>query len=329
MLLLKKSILLTNLILLAISVIIISGCNKDNVTGADLTDDQYLQTIVSNGYSSSQSDEDNLMSYETSDLDNGGAIGDNDNGPLNPIDSLQKWGRKVTNVNLNYNITNEGDTVKVVHITRTLTGNYIIQGYVSGQLQTITKPYIEIFNRDVSFKRVNRLPNPRFNWRLYKISMLSGGTTQPQVGNDYVSITKVEVYVNGSGSPTYTFNGSDFTQNVFTTMYFGGNGIPAIERNSSVKIKVYTISQESSIDYVAWHWARNTFGFHRVPFTLESQSGNGPFNRVYFKTFNIYGQHKLGVFNGYLNASTHESLYDDNLAKFSSSEIGLPYKVTQ
>ncbi|HEY5124067.1 MAG TPA: hypothetical protein VIK14_10055 [Ignavibacteria bacterium] len=325
----KKLLLFINLLLFAIAIIFINGCNKDNITESVPTDDQYLQSIVSGGYSSNQNDEDNLMSYETNDLDNGGAIGDNDNGPMTPIDSLHKWGRKVINVNLNYNITNEGDTLKVIHITRTISGNYVIQGYISGQLQTISKPYMEVFNRNVTFKRVNRLPNPRFNWRLYKISMLSGGTTQPQIGGDKVSITKAEIFINGSGTPSYVFNGPDFTQNEFTTLYFGGNGIPTINRNSSVKIKIYTTSQESEIDYVAWHWARNTFGFHRVPFVLESQTGTGPFYRVYTKTFNIYAEHKLGAHNGYISASTHESLYDDNPLMLASTEIGLLYKVLQ
>ncbi len=325
----QKLYIPSGFLIIILSAIFINGCNKDNVTNVMLTDDQYLQSVVTNGYSASQNDEDNLMSYETSDLDNGGAIGDNDPAPMSPIDSIQKWGRKVTNVNLNFGITNQGDTVKVVNITRTITGNYIILGYSGGQLQTITKPYTEVFYRHVSFKRVNNSADVRLNWRLYTISILSGGTTLPQVGNDKVSVTKVELYVNGATIPNYTFNGPDFTQNVFTTRYFGGNGIPVINRGSSVKIKVYTISQDSPFDYVAWHWERNTFGFHRIPFTLESQTGSGPYSRVYSRTINVYNLHKLGAFNGYLSASTHESLFDTDPSKFASSELGFPYLVIQ
>ncbi len=325
----QKLYITSGFLIIFLSVIFINGCNKDNVTNVMLTDDQYLQSVVTNGYSANQNDEDNIMSYESSDLDDGGAITDIDGEPMNPIDSLHKWGRKVTNVNLNFGITNQGDTIKVVNITRTITGNYIIIGYSGGVLQTITKPYTEVFYRNVSFKRVNSTNNPRLNWRVYTISMLSGGTTQPQIGNEKVSVTKVEVYINGAGTPNYTFTGPDFTQNVFTTRYFGGNGIPVVNIGSSVKIKVYTISQESPIDYVAWHWARNTFGFHRIPFTLESQTGNGPYQRVYTKTFNLYLHHKLGVFNGYLSASTHESLFDTDISKLASSEIGVTYLVLQ
>jgi len=310
----------------------ISGCNKNDVTDPTLmTDEQYLQFVVDSAYSTNQNDEDNLMSYELLDMDDGGAIKDDENtGPgLSPIDSLIRWGRRITNVNVNFNVTSQGDTIKIVRVTRTISGNYIIIGWQNGQIDSVNKPYTTVFNRDVTFKRINNLPNPRYNWRLYKISMLSGGTTQPQVGNDLVSMTKVEVYINNSTTPDYTFNGPDFTQNVFTTMLFGGTGIPTINRNSSVKIKVYTTSQEPETDYVALHWARNTFGFHRIPFALESQTGSGPYYRIYSKTFNIYGNHRLGVFNGYISASTYKSLFDDDPSKFASTEIGTPYKVLQ
>ena len=186
----QKLYITSGFLIIILSIIFISGCNKDNVTNVMLTDDQYLQSVVTNGYSANQNDEDNLMSYETSDLDNGGAIGDNDPVPMSPIDSIQKWGRKVTNVNLDFGITNQGDTVKVVNITRTITGNYIIMGYAGGILQTITKPYTEVFYRHVSFKRVNTSSDPRLNWRLYTISILSGGTTLPQAGNDKVSVSQ-------------------------------------------------------------------------------------------------------------------------------------------
>jgi hypothetical protein len=89
------------------------------------------------------------------------------------------------------------------------------------------------------------------------------------------------------------------------------------------------MSQDSPLDYVAWHWERNTFGFHRIPFTLESQTGNGPYNRVYSRTINVYNLHKLGAFNGYLSASTRESLFDTDPSKFASSELGFPYLVIQ
>jgi hypothetical protein len=307
----------------------LSGCSDNSTSPTELTDEEFMQKVVSSGYDTTNRNyEDNLMSQETADLDDGGAIADDGNGGT-PIDSLSRWGRKVTGVNVSTTITWSGDTLADVHVTRTINGNYIIIGWQNGQRDSVTKPYTEVFYRTITFKRIDRTKFPRLNWRLYKVSMLSGGTTLPQVGGSQVEMTKIEVYANGSQTPTYIFNGPDFTQNEFTTRLFGGSGIPVVHRNTQVQIKVYTTSQQAPVDYVAWHWARNTFGFHRVPFTLESQTGTGPYYRVFTKTFNIYGNHILGVFNGYISASTHESLYDDDVSKFASTETGLPYIVAQ
>jgi hypothetical protein len=313
--------------------IIYSGCNQNQSTApsAQMTDDAFLTSVVQNGYSSNAFDEDNLMSQVSADLNDGSAVWDNDNNPPgSPIDSLKKWGRIVRNVNIDYNITNSGDTLKTVHITRTITGDYVILGYQNGQLDSIFKPYTEVMYRWVKFKRIASTPNPVHNWRLYQISMLNGGTTLPQIGSSKVQMDKIEIYQDNVSTPTYIFNGPNFEDlNLFTTTLFGGNGIPRIDRDIPVKIMVYTTSQDAQPDLVAWHWARNTFGFHRVPFVLVSQTGGGPYTRIYSKTFSAFHLHRLGVHNGYITASTYESLWDSDPAKFASSEIGLPYRVTR
>jgi len=137
---------------------------------------------------------------------------------------------------------------------------------------------------------------------------------------------KIEVYVNGVLKTTYM--GPDFTQNVFITKRFGGTGIPEVYINDQVKLVVYAYSTQSETDIVAWHWARNTFGFHREPFALTSSTPSGSgWNRTYEKTFTIYSDHKGGVFNGFISASTHKSLYDDTLSEFASDLVGTAYRV--
>jgi len=310
----------------------INGCNKDNtVTSTDLTDNQYVQSVVTGGYDNSCSYEDNLASQENIDMNDGYAVSDDENGPLNnPIDSLKKWGRIITGVNTNFNIQNSGDTLKTINVTKTITGIYRIVGWHNGGvLDSINKPYTTVLNRTVIFKRVARSPRPMFNWRVYQISNLDGQTTQPQIGSSQVMMTKIEVYRNGSQTPAYVFNGPDFNTQLYTTIMFGGNGIPSFSRGEQITVKVYTTSQLAPQDYVAYHWAKNTFGFHRVKFTLESQTGNGPYYRVYSKIFNIYSQHRPGLFNAYISANTRESLYDDDLNKFASDEVGIPFKILQ
>jgi len=320
---LKKLQIIAGVFTLILSIFIF-GCDK-NATENEISDDDFLKSVVSSGYDNGSDNEDNLSAKEIQDLNDGGAVKDNDLNPMTPYDSLVRWGRLVNNVNLNVNITNEGDSIKNAVVTRTITGTFRIIGYIGGVLDSTEKPYTQVLNRKLVFKRVNNLPNPRFNWRLYKVSMLDGETTQPQVGTSKVQINKIEIYLNGVLS--YTFTGPDFTQTVFTTKLFGGTGIPNMTSSTQVQIKVYTTSQHSSIDYVAWHWARNAFGFHRIPFTLESQTGSGPYERVYSKNFNLYANHPVGVFNCYISASSHESLYDNNINEFASDLIGLPYRV--
>jgi len=273
--------------------------------------------------------DDNLLYQVYNDLNNGVPVSDNDGSPLTPYDSLYKWGRKITGINRNYNISEEGDSIKYLVATTTFTGNMIIIGYQNGVLDTTSKPFTESLKRKSVFKRIGRNNHPRYNWRLYSLSGLDGETTSPQLGSSKVRINKVEIYKNNSSTPTYSFTGPDFTDITFITKKFGGVGIPVLDRNDQIKVKIYTTSQDQPVDYVAFHWAKNSFGFHRIPFALESETGSGPYDRIYSKSFNIYGNHLRGTFNAYFSASTHQSLYDDDITLLASDLVGLPFRVTQ
>lgn len=302
-----------------------AACNDNSITSASQTDEGYIKEVINSGYGAGQQEEDDVMSGEVGDLDDGGPVADGSGDT--PIDSLYRWGRKVTNVNVDVNIQNSGDTMKTAVITRTISGNFIIVGTVNGVQNTISKPYTEVTHRTAIFKRVARTDHPRFNWRLYQVTMLDGGSTAPQVGENYVKMTKIEVYKNGNLA--YTFNGPDFTQNVFTTRgKFGGTGIPEIDRGDNVTVKVYAYSTQPDKDIVAWHNKRNTFGFHRIPFDMVSETPNGAgWDRVYQKNVTVNGGHMFGKYNGFISASTHKSLYDDSPAEFASDLAGIPYRV--
>ena len=310
------------LILLIMSAITayFAGCS-DSVTTTSMSDNDYLKTVVVGGVGSSNTEEGDLMSSESSDLDDGGAISDNGD---NPITNLQRWGRRVTNVNVNVNISDQGDTIKNVLVTRTITGNYIIIGTVNGNVDTVVKPYTEVLTRTIAFKRIARSSTPSQNWKLYQVSMVNANTTTPEVGTNNITINTVAILVNGV--PTYTFQGPNFNQDIFTTKYFGGAGIPEFGRGDQITVVVTVNSNQADTDYVAWHWARNTFGFHRVPFDLISQNGQ---TRIYQKSITIYSNHRLGVFNGFISANTRKSLFDDNTALFSSTTVGTVYRITR
>ena len=320
--------LIRSAILLIISAILglyLIGCSDSVNTPDNQTDDEYIRGVILNGTGSNQQDDEDLMSNEVYDFDDGGPVG-NGGGGDTPIDTLLRWGRHITGVNVNINITNQGDSLKIAEITRTITGNFIIIGIVSGLQETIVKPFTEVLKRNAIFKRVDHQRMPRFNWRLYKVSLVDGETTVPQVGTDYVQMNKVEVYVNNALA--YTFQGPDFTQNAFTPRRFHGGGIPQVHHGDQVRIKVYTYSTQPEPDIVVWHWARNAFGFHREPFVMTSQTPNGQYwDRTYEMTFHIYGRHRFGCFNGFISASTHKSLFDDSPSEFASDLVGTPYRV--
>lgn len=317
---LKKMFLL--LIFSAFSMYL-AACN-DNSVDENQTDDEFIKEVVTSGYSGQNGEDDDLMASEKDDLDDGGPVGNS--GGDTPIDSLMKWGRRITGVSKTVAIVNEGDTIKNVTITTNITGVYMIIGTVNGVVDTISKPYTEEFKRLAVFKRINRLPRPRHNWRLYKVSMLDGETKTPQVGTDYVKMNKVEVYVNGTLQ--YTFNGPDFTQNIFTTRHFGGAGIPEVNVGDQVKLVVSTYSGQSEQDIVAWHWGKRNFGFHREPFVMTSQTPNGSgWDRVYEKSFTINENIRHKRLNGCISASTYKSLHDDSPIEFASDLVGTPYRV--
>jgi hypothetical protein len=315
------------LIILIISVfsLYFNACS-DNSVSDNQTDDEYIREVITMGYSTPNGEDDDLMSSEKDDLDDGGPVGNN--GGMTPIDSLMRWGRRITGVSKSVTITNEGDSIKNATITTNITGVFMIVGIVNNIVDTISKPYTEEFKRLAIFKRVDHNPRPRHNWRLYKVSMLDGESKTPQVGTDYVKMNKVEVYVNGDLK--YTLNGPDFTQNIFTTRHFGGAGIPEVSVGDNIKLAVITYSTQSEQDYVAWHWGKRNFGFHREPFAMVSQVPNGSgWDRVYEKTFTINENIRRKKLNGCISASTYKSLRDDSPAEFASDLLGTPYKVLE
>jgi len=317
----KKLSILAVLAFLLIS-IYISGCKTDNITDPSAqSDDEYLQsTALNSAFSTDPDDDDNLFATEISDFDANGAVFNS------PIDSLLRWGRRVTNVNINTSISNSGDTMKNVIVTRTITGNFIIIGYVGGNLDSTVKPYTQEQKRLISFKRIGRNSRPRENWRVFQYSAIDGETKTPQTGKSNIVMSKIEFYKNNS--LVLTLNGPDFTTNIFNARRFGGNGSMEVNRGDQVRIKVYATSNQSDTDIVSYHWARNSFGFHRESFVMTSQVPNGgSFDRTYEKEFNIYGNHHGGMNNAFISANTRSSLYDNSPSLFSSTYMGLPYRV--
>lgn len=315
-------------ILILLMTIYTAGCQNDNVSDPSyLSDDEYLRTLaVNSAFSNDTDDDDNLFAGEVDDFDSGGPVTDNSGEFDTPIDSLIKWGRRVTGVTVNAEISQSSDTMKTVRVTRTISGNFIIVGWVNGVHDSVAKPYTQQQKREMVFKRVARKQNPRHNWRVYEHTAVDGQTTSPQEGKSNIVIYTAEIYKNGQLALTLT--GPDFTSNRFISRFFGGTGTLELNPGDQVKIRIMLTSNQSDTDHVSFHWSRNSFGFHRESFELVSQTPGGTgFERIFEKTFTVYPQHMRGIHNGFISANTRKSLYDNDPALFSSTYFGLPYRV--
>lgn len=303
------------------------GCQESPVTSVEQTDDEYLQsTALQTAFSTDPDDEDNLMYTEVDDFESEGAIEDYPGAPQ--LDSIYRWGQRITNVNINTNIANLGDTAKQVQVTRTVTGELIIlyYGSGSGSLDTAVKPFTREQKRFVTFKKISNHPNPRFRWRVYELSAVDGQTTSPMLGKNNIVMNKVEIYKNGTLE--LTLNGPDFTVNTFLTRLYGGEGILKLRTGDMVNVKVYLNSNQADKDIVLFHWPGNSFGFHRVRFEMTSETPNGlGWDRVFERNFEIFNAHRLGVFNGYISASIRSTLFDADPSKLSSTYMGLRYRI--
>ena len=300
----------------------ITGCNKENsVTEASSTENEYIQNEAIQSTDGSNDDDNEILGNETIDFEGEGAVADIG------FDSLKMYGRRVTGVSTSVTFTIDTDTLKTVAVKRTITGNFIIKGYIGLALDSVSKPYIQEQIRTAAFKRVGRSNAHRRNWKLYQVSAVDGHTTSPQAGKSNITMTKIEIYKNSTLA--LTLNGPDFTTNVFTTRFLNTEGMLKLHRGDDVRVKVFATSNQSDTDIVAFHWARNTFGFHRVPFTMTSQTQVGAnYDRTYEKTFTVYSNHRFGIFNSYISANTKSSIWNNSTGLFSSTYAGMPYRIS-
>src|SRR5436190_21895106 len=95
------------MLIIGIFSIYIGGCNDNSVVTDNITDDGYINEVVgATNDTHNQEDDNNIFANEKNDLDDGGMVSNHDGDT--PIDSLIRWGRRITSVNINANITNSG-----------------------------------------------------------------------------------------------------------------------------------------------------------------------------------------------------------------------------
>ena len=306
------------------SIILISGCRKDSATSSEdkeiKFDTEFFKNIATN----------NEEFGDFAALDD--MCGDDSAEPLDSkmIASIfgnktfiqpLKFRKQITNITKDFRVDSLGDTARILHNFRTITGNFIVVG-IQNDTDTVTvqKPFTQSMHRDIEFRRIAHKRFPRMNWKPYAVTAGSGSTSMAQ---DSFSIASL--YIRTQDGDSYTINrpadGYWFT--------FGANGnIPHEHQFDSVTVRLTIESVTADTEIVALRVGRgrraNFHKRHIIPLISQTFSG-GIYTRTYENVFVVH--HGDGRFNAVFEAMSHNSLYDDGTTKFTSEVWSLPYRV--
>jgi hypothetical protein len=237
--------------------------------------------------------------------------------PILPI----AWGRRVDTATRSMTFQRFGDTLVVATILHTMSGQIKIahRDTVQDTTLIVSKPFVESTTRKVRFTRIARTDNPRANWRFREVSGVDGGTTS----NTAIAFLELTAYI-GNDTLTVT-NPTDF---FLRFADFAGRHVPSIGSTAPVTVQLTLTSTESDTDLVFIHrpfqWLNSSvLRPARVRMNLISQTGSGPFTRVYEYT---WSSHVQGRHHFFVSGITRNSLFDD-VAPWSTKIWGIPYLV--
>jgi len=156
---------LINKLLIVLVLFSFFSCKDNFLELNSSSDNEFIKEIIIKGFNNNLDDEDNLVFQEIEDLNQGAAVFDQSisNLKINDFDSLYKWGRRILSVNNNINIENEGDSIKNANVKRTINGVLIILGFRNGVMDSVVKPFRELTERKLKFKRIGNFVEARRN----------------------------------------------------------------------------------------------------------------------------------------------------------------------
>lgn len=225
------------------------------------------------------------------------------------------WGRQVTSASRSVSFEEQSDTLVIGTITGTISGNVKIAALDSltdTTLAIVSKPFTETTTRKVKFYRIANTNRTRDNWRMREISALKGGTA-----NSLITIDQLQAIL---GTDTLTV--TDPNEFYFRFSGFAGRQLPALGMTTPVKVRITVTSTESDTDFVMLH-RPGILRPNHARTTLVSQTGTGPYTRVYELSWN---SHVRGRHHFYVSAVTRNSLFDD-VAPWATQLWGFPYLV--
>jgi hypothetical protein len=319
---------------LAVMGLLIAGCS-DNQTGPGdggaaplgvTTEKQAIEYYaVNDGFVGN--DEETFADREVTALD-AGSFGKID-AAVTPI----RFARVITGITKTVETTFEpGDEVAIAHVTKDITGIFkILVVTAENETLMVEKPFNDVSERNVVFKRLTRNPN-RFwmNWMPVSSTLVKGGTVPP---NNFITIKQLELI---TGDTTIVI-----TDPLEHYLYYGWMGqhqlraslrkcmVPELVGGQEVRIRVTLESTSPDTDFVAVRYGFKNLNWKRYPMTMvEELESGGVYTRVYetVRDRPLFMHYHRGWFNLGIDAVTHETLFDDQ-APYSASWWGVPYRV--
>jgi hypothetical protein len=304
------------LVLGCISILWMSGCDKNSSTEATTSDREAISSIVAH---------DAFFQADVSLL--------NDGDPTStPLYSLSKtdaailphaWGRKIESFHRDVNFTALTDSTAMATVTVTMQGFVWIRAkyaLTDTVVQTIKKSFTETTTRIVKFIRINRSTNALNNWKISEISAIKGGTVGSQI-----TINELRFY---TGSDTIIVTDPN---NTFLAAERGPRRcIPQLIANLTTpsRVEVTVTSSAPDSDIVSVHrpfWFVNRWLYH-APMALvrSTNNGDGTFTHTYTS---IWRGVWAGRQNMIVSAITRNSIFDNDTTQFSSQIWGVPFIV--
>jgi hypothetical protein len=297
-----------------------TGCrrNDDNLITPDefQTDIAYFKYLSQNNDAYADFDElsgddalDNIFSKSVPDFRNGKT-------PLQPL----KFRKEIVSFLREFSVDTVSDSVRILHIKKTLTGNFIIKGIQHDtDTVTITKPFTLHTYRDMKFHRMQKTGRMSERWKPYAITAGSGATAMAQ---DSFAITSLSMH--------NLTTGDSLTVLVPLAHWFvfGENGsVFHTHKHDSIKIRFVIESTSADTEIVFTCVGRGrSLNYHKrifIPLVAQEQTGI-TYRRTYERIFDVH--HGNGRFNSAFEVVSHNTLYDDSSAKLTSAFWSIPYR---
>ncbi len=319
----KKSLALLWTIAATVGLLVV-GCNKntngpedDGIAPPGVTDEQSAMKYYAINDEFVKNDEQTFADQDVQPTDYGYLSSILDP-PIIPL----RWGRFIDSVSYRFTLEIQtGDTIAIGRLHKNINGRLKIKGLRGTDTVLVVKPFRDISDRNIIFKRIRREPK-RFwlNWLPVATSLVQGDTP----ANRDINITQIDLIARGR-TVTITDPLNFYLRYHWLRLHNQGNDdVATFNGGDSVKVRVTLTSTSTSpdTDLVALRFGFNSLYKNRAKMNLVSQSER---TKIFERTFYVHP--RPGFFHAAVEAATKATLFDDDPLKYSVSWWGVPYRV--